>query len=474
MYRPRYARRYTRGHGAYKAGRSYVRGSGAYRVAKKSAPRRRRAASRRPRMRGRGKYKASGQSTLGYIGQGVGSFLGASGGASIGSMIAPGIGTAWGGFGGGLGGALLGGKVGDSISRALGWGDYAVAQNSLVYPDRIVPSFGPDTIRVRKREYICDIEASTSFSNNFFAVNPGLSEIFPWLCNLANNYEQYRWNGLIFEYVSQSAVAISATNQLSLGTVCLASDYNAIDPEYINMPQMLSTMFSNSGRPSDNVCHAVECAPTDTANKLYYVRSGQVPSGADIRLYDMLSLQVGVDKLPSGTSGQGIGQLWVSYDITLMKSVSNNQVGFDLNTDMYNMVAPATTAYFGTSRTERPGSNLGMTFGDHGSQGDLSFPPTIMSGWYLIVYQVTGASTAVVAPTVTATNCSIKTAWTNTTATSVSNTGSTFTKFISVYIVEITDRDAYVTYSVGTLPTTPTFGDLVVTQVNGEIYESMS
>lgn len=456
----------------YRPGRAYVRrrtvGSGAYRVRKYSrrAPTRR-AAPRRRYTRGRGRYKLPG-----FNARKLGTALGSMGGMAIGNMIAPGIG----GELGSKAGSALGEALGRGFRALTGWGDYAVAQNSLLYPDKVVPSFGPDTIRVRKREFITNIVASTDFSNFTFSVNPGLDDTFPWLSNLAHSYEQYRWNGLIFEYVSQSAVAISATNQISLGTVCLAADYNAIDAPYINMPQMLSTMFSNSGRPSDNIMMAVECAPTDTPNKLYYVRSGDQPSGSDLRLYDMLSFQVGVDGLPSGTEDQNIGQLWANYDVTFCKSVQNTQVGFDLNTDHYIMVAPSTSAYFGTSQTLKEGSGLGTTV----TTTELRFPPSLESGFYLMIYAVTGASTANVAPTITAgqinsvATVAAKQVWVNDTASFRSNGGSTSTSLIVMQIFEILHRDAFVVFSVGTLPGTPTFGDLIITQVNGEIYDQAS
>lgn len=451
-------------------GRSYVRrrvtGSGAYRVRKYSS--RRRAPARRssrPRyVRGRGAYKLPG-----FNARKLGSALGSMGGMAIGNMIAPGIGGELGNrIGSGLGEAL-----GRGFKYLTGWGDYQVRSNSLMPGSRdVIPSFGPDSIRVTKREYITDITTSDDFSLNFFAINPGLSETFPWLASIANNYEQYRWNGLIFEYVSQSAVALSSGTSIQLGTVALASDYNAIDPEYQDLPQMLSTMFSNSGRPSDNIGHAVECAPTDTPNKLYYVRSGDNPSGTDLRLYDMLSFQIGVKGCPGDPGVDHIGQLWVTYDVTFFKSVQNNQLGFDLNTDAYILVAPSTSAYFGTSRTLKDGSNLGTTLAV-ASQGELAFPPTLQSGYYLLIYAVTGASTAVVAPTITSNDsCEAITVWVNDTASFRTNGGSTATSLIVMQVIKITGRDATLTFSVGTLPGTPTYGDLIITQVNGEIFDS--
>lgn len=435
-----------RGAYRYKVGRPYVRGKGAYRIPGFNAPK-------------------------------FGGALGSMGGMAIGNMIAPGI--------GGEVGSTLGGKIGSFLGNKFreltGFGDYQIKANSLLYPDAALPSFGPDTIRVKKREYITDvvIGAGGDFVNNSFPINPGLSETFPWLSAIANNYEQYRWNGLIFEYVSTSATAFSSTGDIRLGTVCLASDYNALDPAYVNMPQMLSTMFSNSNKPSECIQHAVECAPSDVASKLYYVRSGDNPFGSDLRLYDMLSFQVGTEGIP-GNQLDRIGQLWVNYDITFCKSVQNNQIGFDLNTDYWRITTFSAANYFGAANEDRTlmlGSNLGTTL----TNDEIIFPPTLSSGYYLINIVWLGASTAVTNPTVAAESidgAATMTAmagwvngsdtWTHTQGGSTA--GATSTRLIYTAIWRINMRDAALSFSAGTLPGTPDSATVYITQVNGEIF----
>lgn len=436
-----------------------MRGRGYYQVvpassAVRRAPPRARAARPRRRIAGNGKYRV-------FDAPELGSNLGNALGSVVGGAIAPGIGSA---FGGQVGG-YLGKALGQGFRSLTGFGEYTIHENTVLYPDRVVPSFGDDSIRVRKREYIADINATQAFSNNFFAINPGLSDSFPWLSSIANNYEQYHFNGLVFQFVSTSSDAIASTTDLGLGQVVLATDYNAADAAYVNLPQMLGTMFSNSGKPSENIMHAIECAPAEQAQKLYYVRSGDHPEGTDIRMYDIGSFQLATQNMPADYTG--MGQLWVSYDITLCKSVQNNQLGFDLNTDKYILTAPAvTTAYFGTSRALAEHSNLGTTV----NGTTISFPPTLSSGYYLIIWAVYGDSTAVVSPTVATTNCTSVSAWNNDTATTVSNSGSTSTRLISGRIVRLDARDANLVFSVGTLPANATFGDLLITQINGEIF----
>jgi len=422
------------GRGRYKIGRPYIRGRGAYKFPKNffSAPK-------------------------------IGGILGGAGGAAIGNMLAPGIG---GKLGASLG-AELGSGAGSLFKSLTGWGDYNIKENSLLFPDHVVPSFGEDSIRVRKREYISDIDATTAFTNNSFPINPGLSDTFPWLSSIANNFDQYRFNGLVFQFVSTSSDAIASTTDLGLGQVILASDYNSADAAYVNAPQMLGSMFSNSGKPSENIMHAIECASPDQAQKLYYVRSGDVPTGADIRLYDIASFQLATQKMPA--EYDGAGQLWVSYDVTFCKSVMNNQLGYDINTDKWIITAPTGTDPFGNGEANRSlvdHSNLGATLTDD----TIFFPVTLGSGYYLVVYKATGASTACTAPTITVSECTLVSAWTNDTATSISDGGSTVTQFIQFMIVRLDSQGAFLQLTSGTLPGTPTFGDLIVTQINGEMF----
>lgn len=389
---------------SYRAGRSYVRGRGKYTVYR---PRKRRRYSRaprpsyRPRVRGRGAYKVSGggaKKKAGWSAVKLGGTLGGAIGGTIGSYVAPGIGTA---IGSGLGSAL-GSGAGQLFKSITGFGDYTVHENALLGKSTAVPSFGEDSIRVRKCEYVCDINATEDFSNNYFPVNPGLDETFPWLSRIAANYEQYRWNGLIFMFKSTSSDAIASTTDLGLGQVVLASDYNSADPPFVNQPQMLGTMFSNSGKPSNDIYHAVECATRDMAQKLFYVRTGDVPTGADIRLYDMLSFQLATQNMPAQYTG--MGQLWVSYDISFTKSVMNNQLGFAVNQDLFLLTGTASASPLGTDFEPENGSNLGGSI----DGGHYYFPPQLASGYYQVqcTWQRSSPGTWAIV-SLTGTNCTI-------------------------------------------------------------------
>jgi len=230
-------------------------------------------------------------------------------GSLAGEALAPGIGGRWGGLIGRGGAAIW--------NRITGHGDYSVVSNTLVHPGEPVPSFGDDSIRVKRREYLGDVMGSTEFVSQRYPINPGLASTFPWLSTLASNYEQYKINGLIFEFVSTSANALNSTNT-ALGKIVMATNYNAVEPPFPNVRYMLATKFSNYGMPSSNLPHAIECAPGTTPTECLFVRSGAPALGSDLRLYDLADFQLATEGMQATAN---IGGLWVSYDITLMKPV---------------------------------------------------------------------------------------------------------------------------------------------------------
>ncbi len=93
-------------------------------------------------------------------------------GAAAGRKLAPGIYSP-------LGGAV-GGLMGHGLAQISGIGDYSVKGNTVIYPQRMVPSFGMDSIRVRKREMISIINSTTGFTNQTFPIQPGFDDSFPW------------------------------------------------------------------------------------------------------------------------------------------------------------------------------------------------------------------------------------------------------------------------------------------------------
>jgi len=223
----------------------------------------------------------------------------------IGQMIAPGI-------GGHVG--RLAGYAGQRLyNYVTGSGAYSIASNSLMGVSN-VPSFGETVIRMSAREYLGDINGSLDFKNRQFFINPGNPRTFPWLSQVANQFQQYKIHGLLFEFVSTSSNALNSINT-ALGKVIMATSYNVSAPPFTDVKSALVSQFANMGKPADNLVHAIECRKgSSVLDDLYVSTNG---SGTeDPKFYDFGNFQLITEGMQAVSD---IGGLWVSYDITLLK-----------------------------------------------------------------------------------------------------------------------------------------------------------
>lgn len=401
-----------------------------------------------PRVYGRGDYRTTIRNAWNtvrkrfsgpYTGRGAG--IGHTLGGTIGEFIAPGI-------GGTVGGAL-GAGAGYLTDKIMGWGDYEIKQNTIAIPKqaRGVPSFGKGCIRITHKEYIASINSSSAFTISQVALNPGLTNSFPWLSQIAQNFEQYRWNGMVFEFKSTSADALNSTNT-ALGKIILATDYNASDEPFVSPQQMMGTEFSNLGKPSNDILHAIECAPSQQATKFYWIRTGVIPPNSDIKLYDHGNFYVAA---VGSQATAVVGDLWVTYDVTLCKPVQNNVVGYSLPVAHFSLEGVDNGNHFGTDFTPNVGTNLPVRI----DSDTLYFPTQDDVGTYYISYSCQGGSTALTTPTVSPVRCVVTTMFNQDSQTGIDNgTGNTSTKFLHNFVVQISAPQASITYASGVLPTT--------------------
>lgn len=175
---------------------------------------------------------------------------------------------------------------------------------------------------VSHTEYLSDVFGAPSgaFYSDTYSLNPGLSENFPWLSQLASNYEEYEFVQLVFSY--KSTVDASAINNTSgsTGTIIMATNYNATAQPFANKETMMQYHGANSGRVVDDHSHGVECDPTKnamTAQK--FIRTGNALPGQDLKLYDLGFFQLSQVNIPSAFYNQQIGELWVTYTVRLDK-----------------------------------------------------------------------------------------------------------------------------------------------------------
>jgi len=193
-----------------------------------------------------------------------------------------------------------------------GSGDYTIDGNS-----QQVPQFASGrTFRISHREYIQDVESSIGFVNSTFPLNPANAACFPWLSNIALNFQEYIVHGMVFQFVSTSADALNSTNT-ALGTVIMGTDYNAANLPYASKQAAENAEFTVSCRPSMSLRHAIECDPHQSPIGELYIRTGAQPSDTDIRLYDLGRFQIATQGMQAASVN--IGELWVTYQVALFK-----------------------------------------------------------------------------------------------------------------------------------------------------------
>lgn len=313
-------------------------------------------------------------------------------------------------------GQTIGGGIGLGVEQLIRWatgmGDYNVSKNVLLTQDPpvMVNRDNHGGVVIRHREYLGDVITSSvagAFRVQGFGLNPGNQYTFPFLSQVAANYEQYSLEGVIFEFRSMSADALNSTNT-ALGQVIMATNYNAGSPLFEQKSEMENYEFGASCKPSCDMMHPIECAPRLTSVTELYVRTGAVPSGQDIRLYDWGLFQIATNGF-QGTS-VNVGELWVTYQICLLKPKMFTALG-NYN-DVYQS-AGLDNSYtdanpLGTAGAAAIYSNtIGIT---NLTINTLNFPlNSIKQSYYVLIQWLAQTAVAVVAPTLTLTNCTLGT-----------------------------------------------------------------
>jgi len=296
----------------------------------------------------------------------------------------------------------LGRNVGGFIGRILGRGDYTtnfadVKSNQLLSAP--VPAFGNQggTV-ITHREFIADVIGKQSFTSTAYPINPGMQNTFPWLAAMGENYEEYEILGLIFEFKSMSGDSVGSTTT-NLGTVIMATQYNADDPSFVSKQQMENYEFAVSGKPSESFMHALECKPHSTALSNLYIRTGSLPAGQDYRFSDFGNFTLAV--VGQQVDGSNLGELWVSYKIALKKPKLTNNVYAGVQSWRYRADTPTIGNPFGGSNQTSQGS-LSMNYNTSG----FSFNQGVVGVSYLVTIMYAGLTqTACAMPGLAFTNC---------------------------------------------------------------------
>jgi len=251
-------------------------------------------------------------------------------------------------FGAGkFGQALQGAATTAAMGSMLGMGLYTGAgeyTNDLINngdANAVVPQFALESdegIVLSKREYVSEIygpAANVPFSLQSFPLNPGLEGTFPWLSQIAMNYDEYELMQCIFTFKSTTTESTSGANG-QVGTIIMATNYNAAAPPFTDKVTMMQYAFSNSERLTRSCQHGVECDPAKLSGSAgEYIRNNPVVTGQDLKTYDHGKFQIAVANCYSGYANVSIGELWVSYTVRLRKPKFYEALGLGITKDIF-------------------------------------------------------------------------------------------------------------------------------------------
>ena len=171
-----------------------------------------------------------------------------------------------------------------------------------------------DSVRIKKKEYLGAIAGSDVLALRSLVVNAGDPATFPSLSRHAMNFEQYKMHGLIFWFKSTSGESTNSANT-NIGEIIMCSVSDSQEPLPINKQQLLDTDKPVTAKPSVSSCYGFECADSSVLR----IRHGDPnESTGDNTSFDLGRFFIACEGANLATTR--VGELWVSYDCTLIRS----------------------------------------------------------------------------------------------------------------------------------------------------------
>lgn len=196
---------------------------------------------------------------------------------------------------------------------------------------------------IEHTEFIRDITGSTDFTVSKIPVNPGQLTAFPWLSQIAPNYESYKLELLEFEYQT-------TCGSTTVGIVMLGVDYDASDPAPVDKVQFASYQDYTREVPWKSFVQHNRKVNLDKRHS-YYVRPGMLSANQDIKLYDIGNLFIATQAM---TDNSVVGELYVRYRVKFMTPQMVNP--------SFGLSKGASATWSTTGVTVTSGSNAPLIF----------------------------------------------------------------------------------------------------------------
>jgi hypothetical protein len=132
---------------------------------------------------------------------------------------------------------------------------------------------------VRHREWLQQISSNTTFTGaGRYIIQPGLTDNFPWLGQIAANFENYKFRNVRYIYRNRTASSTSYT-------IYCGVQYDVSDPEFKSIEELMT--YTNSREEVAWKDFSFDVKPSKgQLTKKYMVRTDTLPSGLDPTAYD--------------------------------------------------------------------------------------------------------------------------------------------------------------------------------------------
>jgi hypothetical protein len=185
------------------------------------------------------------------------------------------------------------------------------------------------------------ITTTTALEVRSFELNPGLGAICPWLADVANRFDKYKFRSVKFRYVPQASTLA--------GTVCMAFDFDPNDDTPVTMSE--ATTYHDYAMTSiwQNIDLQLDLANGDMLPQKN-TRPGLPGVELDLNMYDVGTLHV----LTEGAAAGTLGYIEVIYTVDLYVHQTQNGVGGSV----VATTGLAAGSLFGTNSVANVKSNL--------------------------------------------------------------------------------------------------------------------
>jgi len=301
-------------------------------------------------------------------------------------------------------GKRLGSVVGEglqSFANMMGFGEYKVEKNSLLKsvefngtdPPYIKNSNRGEGVTIRHREYIGDLVSgplsgtTTAYDINDYALNPGNRWLFPFLCPIACQFQEWRADGIIVELKS---LASSYAGDTTLGAMFAVCDYNSLMDAPVDKRELENMEYAVSCKPSSSIFMPIECKKSNDVNTHLYVAKNETYQGGDQRLSNLGRIYIGTEGVQD--AGVPIAEIWITYEITLFKPrlavldhTSHCRLAFSHFQDQASKRIG--TEFIPEKSSKHRDEFAGLVVEEYWNGSDIWFGKNLVGNNYVVIYQ---------------------------------------------------------------------------------------